>query len=104
MTLPASRMPPQLCPRCGYFLDAATHAEGRDRRPKPGDLTMCLECQAPLQFSDELNLGIVDLDELAKEDRAAATELRHLIAKTRRFKRMMQAKGEWPDRNPGPSN
>jgi hypothetical protein len=92
-----SRMPMQLCPRCGYTLDAATHSEGLERKPKPGDITMCAQCQLPLQFGEGLKLESLDLDELEKEHPLEAAQMRKLIATVSGFKKKMQKKGEWLD-------
>lgn len=44
------RNPPWLCDRCGYMMDATTHAFGPDCKPKKGDLAVCLNCAAPYQM------------------------------------------------------
>lgn len=41
-----------VCPRCGKSCDSAMALDGRDVRPKPGDLTVCFGCAAPLEFGD----------------------------------------------------
>lgn len=97
-----TRTPPQLCPACGYLVDAASKADGGDKRPMPGDLTMCMECQEPFQFGEGMVLERVDLDTLENEDPATVAELRHIMTMTRRFKQQQQAKGEWPEPKRGP--
>ena len=54
---------PCLCPNCGNFLDAATQIGG-DAKPDPGDISVCIECAAILQFGDDLALTIFPEDEL----------------------------------------
>jgi hypothetical protein len=92
------RMPLQHCPTCEAPLDAATHAGQEGPVPRAGDVTICLYCQTPLRFAEGLRLVALDIDELEREDAAVAAQVRRLIKLTRRFKRQMQAKGEWPDR------
>lgn len=55
------RLEVQLCPKCGYTLDAATKVEGTKGAPEPGDLTVCLGCASVLQFGPELKLCLADL-------------------------------------------
>lgn len=42
------------CPRCSYSCDAADVVGQEDIRPKPGDLSICLHCGAPLEFGDDM--------------------------------------------------
>jgi hypothetical protein len=46
-----ARVPPSMCPACGYACDAATSLEDRDAVPEPGDWTVCLACGELLVFS-----------------------------------------------------
>jgi hypothetical protein len=41
--------PTHVCPSCQKVLDCATGVTG-DHRPRPDDLTVCLDCQAFLKF------------------------------------------------------
>jgi hypothetical protein len=50
-----NRLPPSLCPDCGYQLDCATGVDNDDR-PSPGDLTLCLKCTQFLQYNDDMVL------------------------------------------------
>lgn len=47
------KMPAALCVACGYAFDAAANISG-SRRPKPGDLSICLSCGALLVFDTDL--------------------------------------------------
>jgi hypothetical protein len=49
------RLPPALCPHCGFRLDAASNMEG-EARPKPGDLCLCMNCGAPSLFTEPMGL------------------------------------------------
>jgi hypothetical protein len=53
----------QLCPNCLARLDGATNATG-SRAPGPGDVTICIYCQAPLIFSEGLNLRPLTQDDV----------------------------------------
>lgn len=47
---------------CGHKLDAATRLEEDDAVPKPGDLTVCIQCVAPLTFTEDMRYRFVDAD------------------------------------------
>ena len=40
------------CPRCGYEVDRASAVgyAGAEIRPRPGDISLCLKCAAPLEL------------------------------------------------------
>lgn len=48
----ATRLPASLCAKCGYEFSAATELE-TGTTPKPGDISICVECQ---------NLAVFDAD------------------------------------------
>lgn len=51
------------CPYCKYKIDAATIIEGDKKiAPKAGDLSFCLMCTNPLQFTKELKLKQFNLN------------------------------------------
>lgn len=54
----------QLCPKCGYELDAATKVEGDQGAPEPNDVTVCIQCASVLQFGPELKLTAISLDDV----------------------------------------
>ena len=60
------------CPICFYKLDAATCVDG-NARPKPGDLTVCINCAELLVFDESLRHSPLDehggLDSLESKDR-----------------------------------
>jgi hypothetical protein len=43
------------CPECGHLLDAA-FAIGSDARPRPNDLSVCIQCGEILCFNADLTL------------------------------------------------
>lgn len=46
------KIPMQACPRCGYEMNAASPTLLKNRAPKAGHLTICLNCGHAMQFSD----------------------------------------------------
>jgi hypothetical protein len=58
MTNKSTRMPLTSCPWCGHGIDAAMKAHGRQRRPRPGDLSVCLGCAGRLVWGDDDRLRI----------------------------------------------
>jgi len=56
----------QLCPKCGYLLDACTAVDGT-KGPKPGDVTVCIGCAQVLEYLDGLDIAVMDKDELPEE-------------------------------------
>jgi hypothetical protein len=69
----AMRVRPARCPACAWELDGATSMFG-NHTPKGGDVTVCINCCAILEFTSELDLEATDttklpldvLDELAE--------------------------------------
>lgn len=58
------RTPVNRCPRCNEKLDAAS-ALTEDAVPKPGDISMCMYCQAFLVFKSDLTLRLSTDDDMA---------------------------------------
>lgn len=44
------------CPGCFYRVDRATDALYGVNQPKPGDVTLCLNCGEPFVYSDNLQM------------------------------------------------
>ena|SRR5271167_3522625 len=42
--------PAPRCPECGKLMDAATSWEFDGAWPRPGDVSICIYCAAPLQY------------------------------------------------------
>lgn len=51
-----SRVPPCLCPWCGYMSDAATSVGKAEIVPKPDDISMCIDCGGLLVFKPDLTM------------------------------------------------
>jgi Zn ribbon nucleic-acid-binding protein len=51
----STAIPAAKCPKCGYFMDATCEAYNYGgRRPRPGDISMCLGCGYASIFNDDL--------------------------------------------------
>src|SRR5215469_15545406 len=50
-------IPKVKCLKCGYKMDATTHAYG-NRRPHEGDISMCLFCGQLMLFNADLTLRL----------------------------------------------
>jgi hypothetical protein len=46
----------QLCPKCGYAMDAHTGTAGNKEPPRPGDIGVCVGCMSPFIFDENLKL------------------------------------------------
>ena len=55
-TLHEARVPPSTCPSCGYEVDAASGVFEPTAEPRPGDVSICLECGAASVFADDLTV------------------------------------------------
>jgi hypothetical protein len=53
-----TRTPTTTCPYCGALLSAASNSplEPDPRDPKPGDVTLCIECVRPLILTEGLGI------------------------------------------------
>lgn len=80
------------CPFCRHTLDAATAGPSNpDAVPKPGDVTVCIECGAVLLFDDGLKVRGPTPEELVEilQDRSAVAMIRTIA--TFRAKRLGQS-------------
>ena len=76
-------LPQSKCPTCGYEMDSATGTT-HDEDPRPGDLTVCLNCGEMLQFNDIMvakSLPVGLLDQLPSETREELFRAVNLIRK-----------------------
>lgn len=62
------------CPSCGYHLDAVTDPLGR-AKPRPGDMSVCLNCATPLVFDVPPSLHVMTDEELARLSEEEADDL-----------------------------
>lgn len=54
------------CPVCKHELGENTSGKGENIKPKPGDFSLCLYCQAILKFTPEMKLRAVTKPEIIK--------------------------------------
>lgn len=74
------------CPWCRTKLDAASDPVG-DATPKPGDLSVCINCAAMLTFGDDLKLRALSAKEIAALPIDTARELVRYAMAVRTLKR-----------------
>lgn len=105
-----TRLPPALCPHCGAFADAATHALGGsgpdDPAPRPGDFSICITCATILRFGPDLHPRIpaaIELDIAEAEIPGTRATLERMAAlvvainqTTGRARRRQQRSGREP--------
>lgn len=65
-TAPTTSQPmPATCPCCGFLFNRLVNIEvGEPHAPSPGDVMVCFECEAVLEFGDHLELVRCNLDAL----------------------------------------
>jgi hypothetical protein len=71
-----TRVPHSECPVCGYTLTGATGAFDPTSTPKPGDLSVCAKCAAPLVFNSDLTIRLLSDTELQALPPGEADQLR----------------------------
>lgn len=72
-----TRLPETKCLNCGHKLDAASSIK-HDNAPKPGDVTLCIECSHIMIFTQDMglrNLSSEEMDEIAKDDDVLKTAM-----------------------------
>ena len=53
-----------MCPVCGHKLDASTRVEADGHKPKPGSISVCIECAAVLTFDEGMHLRLMTAEEV----------------------------------------
>jgi hypothetical protein len=74
----------QLCPECGYELDASTKVQGEKGAPEAGDVTVCFGCAALLQWDPYMKLAIARLDDMPSEIRGTLEKLIETVKEVRK--------------------
>lgn len=83
----SASLPTSRCPVCHYEMDAATCVEKQEAEPSAGDLSVCLNCGAMLQFNDILVLKPMPSDlALDTETRALLERASKLIKQRGRIR------------------
>ena len=52
----SDRLPESICRNCGLPSSAATHIEGDDISPEPGNFSICVRCRTLSIFANDLTL------------------------------------------------
>jgi hypothetical protein len=63
-----------ICPGCGHRLNASSDPKDRGM-PRPGDLSLCIDCGTILRFDWQLRLKVVTPEEIEKLPKRTALEL-----------------------------
>ena len=76
-----TRFEPWRCSNCGYLMDAATDASGKDAVPAEGDLSVCTDCAELHILHDNRWRPLTDdeLIELPLEDKKHASAVQKAI-------------------------
>jgi rubredoxin len=77
------KVPEAKCPACGHIFNAASAVHMHGRSPKPGDLSVCIECARPLCFAADLSLRLLKREELAGLDADVLEGLARVIVAVR---------------------
>lgn len=80
-----ARVPVQFCPKCGAKHNAAGTL-GEPAVPRPGDLTVCIRCAAPLQYDMLLVARSLDPDDILLLDPEERADLARVIAAVKRVR------------------
>jgi len=75
-------LPSHDCPACGTRLDAATSICEGTPAPRPGDVTICIDCTAVMMFAEDLTVRLVKPGEI--RDRDALRDIRRAQRAIRR--------------------
>lgn len=59
-------VPTSKCTACGYVCDAATCPSNDTATPRPGDITVCIDCGHLMAFDDQLYLRDLTEDEMCE--------------------------------------
>jgi hypothetical protein len=74
------KLKPQMCVECGLLFNASSPTQGKRSLPKPGNVSLCLNCGHLALFGDDMMLREPtaaewtepELQEIARRGRAAA--------------------------------
>lgn len=73
--------PPQECPFCGHKITRAMDLwETPPGPPQPGDLTVCLKCEATLVWSPAMRLQLFDETNVDPEIKTQLAYMRRLLS------------------------
>ncbi len=69
---------PSPCPKCMGLAIGATAADTGTRAPRPGDLTVCVECGQICRFTESMDIEAVSDADLLDLPRATSQQLRSM--------------------------
>ena len=78
------------CPHCGHVLDGATPATNDPNKPRPGDISICIECYAPLKFRKDMTLRYLTKEEWQRMSVSDVVQLRQVITRLKQLKGAQQ--------------
>jgi hypothetical protein len=78
------RVPASTCPQCNYEMDGATCSTG-NHAPRPGDVSVCIQCASILEFDPDLSLRAAGPKLLASLDPDARAHLETIVAAIRKL-------------------
>jgi len=86
-------LPDSKCPVCGYHFDACTSMpDNNDPRPKPGDLSLCINCASVLYFDANMSHVVYEHPErLDRQTRAVLARGQEAIRRTQEAIRKAKA-------------
>jgi hypothetical protein len=74
-------VPGAVCPVCSKLLDGATNIND-DGAPKPGDVSVCVDCMSILTFTPDLKLRLMtqgEVQALPEPNKAAVIKATRLV-------------------------
>jgi hypothetical protein len=84
-------VPETPCPACGRTLDGALAMAHDGGGPKPGDVTVCIDCESLLEFTDGPGLRRLDLASLDDRTKAELYACLNLVRLAKRGTPPVQA-------------
>jgi hypothetical protein len=91
MTLRDYRLPESPCPACGRTLDGALAMAHDGAGPSPGDVTVCIDCEALLEFGEGHTLRRLDVATLDDRTKAELYACLHLVRRAKQGKPKVRA-------------
>lgn len=74
--MPSHELSPDTCPFCGWEVCAVTASDPRHKdKPKPGDITMCIQCGSLAAFGRDMRLRRLSRRRLAAAMRDPEVQL-----------------------------
>lgn len=56
-------IPKTCCPECGKEIDRASSLDNEAEKPKPNDLSICLDCTSVSYYQEDLSLKLLPKEE-----------------------------------------